>query len=694
MSSLSQSSVQYLKGVGPARKKLFENLGVLSLEDLLYLFPRRYEDRTKMTPLSQLKVGEFQTVTGRVMARGGRQSWYTRKHVYETVIGDDKGRLFAVWFNQPYLERYFQVNQQVILYGKVDVFNNRLQMVSPEYELIDSEEDQRLNMGRIVPIYPLTRGMSQRYLRKIMRACLDRYRDDMEDILPVWLRNKQHLPNIHRSLENIHFPENSEQQLAAQERVSFEEFFLFQLSIIKRRQSIVRKEGIAHAISLELLKQFVQSLPFPLTTAQNRVIREITADMQKPSPMLRLLQGDVGSGKTLVALWGCLAAVRSGYQAAIMAPTEILARQHYMTVKSRLANGSFADLRIGLLVNSMKKNDKDETLTSLKNRKIDILIGTHALLTETVDFACLSFIVIDEQHKFGVQQRALLSAKGRNPDVLVMTATPIPRTLSLTLFGDLDVSVLDELPPGRGQVITRAFTSEQVQEVYAVMRDQVSRGEQCYIVYPIIEESETLDLKAAEKMFARFSRQEFKNFQLGLIHGQMKREESDETMRKFKNKEIQILVATTVLEVGVDVPSANVMVIEHAERFGLSQLHQLRGRIARGGRDGLCLLVADPVTEEARQRIEAILSTRDGFKIAEQDLLIRGPGHYFGRHQHGLNELRFANPVTQVKILEKARHEAEELIHRDPDFQEGPHRLLFEVIKKRYPSYLDFAEAG
>lgn len=694
MRNLNEISVQFLKGVGPARKKLFENLGVRTVEDLLYLFPRRYEDRTKLTPLSQLKVGEYQTVTGKVMARGARQSWYTRKHVYETVIEDGKGRLFAVWFNQPYLDRYFKVGKLVVLFGKVEIYKNRFQMVSPEYELLNTDEDQSLSMGRIVPIYPLTRGMTERYLRKIMRACLDRYRDENHDILPVWLRNKHRLLNIQHSLENIHFPQNAENQVAAQRRISFEEFFLFQISVILRRQSIVRKEGIAHNVTIEDFKEFSQIFPFALTAAQQRVMREIASDMQRPVPMLRLLQGDVGSGKTLVALWGCVVASRNGYQAAIMAPTEILARQHAEKISALLPKGSFCDLKVGLLVNSLPKSQKDATLSAVKKGDIDILVGTHALLSEGVDFKNLSFVVIDEQHKFGVRQRAVFSAKGKNPDVLVMTATPIPRTLSLTLFGDLDVSVLDEMPKGRGKTVTRVFSQEKAEEVYQIVREQVARGEQVYIVYPIIEESEKLDLKAAEVMFDHFTKHEFKNFKLGLIHGQMKKDESDQVMKKFKNNEIQILVATTVLEVGVDVPNANVMVIEHAERFGLAQLHQLRGRIGRGERDALCLLISDPETDEAHQRLQAICSTTDGFKIAEQDLLIRGPGHYFGRHQHGLNELRFANPVTQIDILELARKEAEELIHRDPNCHEPPHQILMAVIRKRYPTYLDFAEAG
>lgn len=699
MTQLSDISVQFIKGVGPARKKLLENLGVSTVEDLFYLFPRRYEDRTTLTPLSQLKEGEQQTVTGRVVARGARQSWYTRKHVYETVIDDGTGRMFAVWFNQPYLDRYFQPGAEVVFYGRVEVYKNRLQMISPEYEIIE-RDDQNLNTGRIVPIYPLTRGMTQRYLRKIIRATLDRYREELYDTLPVAVRNKHRFINIRRSIENIHFPQSAALQDEAQRRISFEEFFLFQLSVIKRRMSIVRCDGIAHAITAETIRQFAALFPFSLTEAQRRVMGEIASDMRNPSPMLRLLQGDVGSGKTLAAMFGCLAAFKNGAQSAFMVPTEILARQHYRNFVKIFSDGG-APLKIALLISGLPKSERDAILTGLKDGTIDLVVGTHAVLGEQVYFKNLSYAVIDEQHKFGVRQRALLSSKGNlsaggtgNPDVLVMTATPIPRTLSLTLFGDLDLSVIDAMPPGRGKIKTRVFKTETAAEVYALVRKAVEAGQQAYVIYPIIEESETLDLKAAEAMFRHFQKNEFKGLSLGLVHGQMKRNESEEIMTKFKNNEIHILVATSVVEVGVDVPNATVMVIEHADRFGLSQLHQLRGRIGRGKENGLCLLIADPVTGEAGARLKAIVATTDGFKIAEKDLEIRGPGQYFGRHQHGLNELRFADPVTQIDILQLARQEATELIQRDPDMTGPQHGILRELIQKRYPDYLNLAMSG
>ena len=694
MRPLKEISVQFIKGVGPAKKKLFEKLGVETIEDLLYFFPRRYEDRTRMIPLSQVKPGDHLSVTGKVMARGSRQSWYTRKHVYEMAIDDGHGRLFVVWFNQPYLDKYFSVGTQVVLYGRVEIYKNRLQMVSPEYEILDKEEDQNLNMGRIVPVYPLTKGFSQRTLRKVVHNCLETYLPELPDVLPVWLRNKHRLPNIRNSLAQIHFPESSELQETAHRRISFEEFFIFQLSVIKRRMSIIRQQGYAHNISFDFVSRFISMFPFSLTGAQQRVVREIAGDLQQPAPMMRLLQGDVGSGKTAVALFGCLAAVVNGTQAAVMAPTEMLARQHYQSITGFLSGGEFNDVPVELLVSGLPKKQREQACRRIREGEAKIVVGTHALLGNDVDFKALSYVVIDEQHKFGVKQRSVLSSKGTSPDVLVMTATPIPRTLSLTLFGDLDVSVLDEMPKNRGRVSTEIFSPENAAAVYQSVREKVRQGEQAYIVYPIVEASEKTDMKAAQTMFEHFQKHDFKGLAVGLVHGQMKRAQSDEVLARFKNNEIHILVATTVLEVGIDVPNASIMVIEHAERFGLAQLHQLRGRVGRGRKDGFCYLIADPGTDDGRSRLEAIRSSTDGFKIAEQDLLIRGPGQYFGRHQHGLNELKFANPVTQIDILELARKEAREVTHHDPDLADPRHASLRGTVQERYPTYLSHVQAG
>ncbi len=693
MKPLSETSIQFVKGVGPARKKLFEQLGVETIEDLFYLFPRRYEDRRHMTPLAEVKPGEWFTVSGSILTKAGRRTWFNKKHVFEAVIQEGSAQLLAVWFNQPYLDHYLQAGKRVVLYGKVDQYKNRLQMLSPEYEVID-EEDQSLSIGRIVPVYPLTRGMSQRYLRKVVKFALDHYRQQLGDLLPLPILAKHRLLHLSQAIGEIHFPENEELQKRAHERVAFEEFFFFQVSVILRRLSVTHKEGIAHRIEPEVIEEFAGAFPFSLTKAQHKVIAEISTDLRQASPMLRLLQGDVGSGKTLVAFFGCIAAWRNGRQSAFMAPTEILARQHFQKLQTYTQQGAFKGLRLELLVGSLKAEEKNAIYQRLKAGQIDVLIGTHALLEEVVSFKNLSYVVIDEQHKFGVRQRAVLSAKGLNPDVLIMTATPIPRTLCLTLYGDLDLSVLDELPPGRGKIRTKQFKEEQIEEVYAQVRKRVQEGSQAYIIYPLIEESEKLDLKAAKERFVHFSKEVFPDLRCGLVHGQLPKKETEKVMDAFKRKDIDILVATTILEVGIDVPNANVMVIEHAERFGLAQLHQLRGRIGRGSVDAYCLLVADPTTSEGQARIKAMLATTDGFKIAEEDLNIRGPGEFFGRHQHGLNELKIANPVTQIHVLELARAEAVALTRQDPTLKSAGHQLIRKIIKARYPTYLKHVEAG
>ena len=691
--NLSDISIQFLKGVGPSKAKLLNHLGIHTVEDLLYLFPMRYEDRSHFTPIAKLKPGMWQTINGKVLIEGSRKSWFSRKHVVEIAIEDETGRIVCVWFNQPYLGKLFKIGQEVVLYGKVDVFKNRLQVISPVFEFI-SGEDESLNMGRIVPVYPSTKGVSQKYLRKIIDTALKTYSKDLKDIIPSPILKRCQLKGIATGINQIHFPSNGDEQQAAISRVAFEEFFLFQVCVILRRLSIVEKQGFAHRIENSLIDRYVQCFSFVLTAPQRRSMEEITTDMKKARPMLRLLQGDVGCGKTVVAFLGCLAAVENHKQAAIMAPTEILATQHYENFKRIFAQGPFAKVRLGLLTNRMTKKQKDVLYQQIKAKEVDIVVGTHALLQEGVEFADLSFVVIDEQHKFGVNQRALLSAKGVNPDVLIMTATPIPRSLCLTLYGDLDLSVIDQLPPGRGKISTYHFAVEKTPGVYERVRQWVLKGTQAYIIYPLVEESEKLDLKAAKESFDHFVKFEFKGLRLALVHGQMDRTEVDEIMQKFKKHEIDILVATSILEVGIDVPNANVMVIEHAERFGLSQLHQLRGRIGRSQKDAVCLLISDPTTEEAKTRLESIVKTTDGFKIAQSDLEIRGPGHYFGRHQHGLNELRVANPVTQLDLLEKARQEAANLLKEDPALQQSTNVVIKQVIKKRYPQYLDMILAG
>ncbi len=688
---LSQYSVQYLKGVGPARAKLFENLGVRTVEDLLYFFPRRYEDRSKLTPIDQLKPGEVYTISGEILDKDGRRTFYNKKHVFEAEVGDDQSRVHCVWFNQPYLDNYLHVGEKVVLHGRVDMFKGRLQLISPEYEII-SKEDETLSMGRIVPIYPLTKGMGQRYLRKLVAGALEHRAKDIVDVIPSIVLERQHLRPIAQSIAQLHFPDNEAAQEQANTRISFEEFFFFQICVILRRMNMAQKKGFAHKIPPGVDARFVQLFSFALTSAQKKVMAEIRGDMENKRPMLRLLQGDVGCGKTVVALFGCLLSFLNGKQSAIMAPTEILAEQHFRTLIKHFGRSSFGKMRVALLNSALKKKDRDALYEAIAKGEVDVVVGTHALIEEGVKFKALSYVVVDEQHKFGVKQRALLSSKGQNPDVLVMTATPIPRTLCLTLYGDLDVSIIDEKPKGRGAIKTYHFVGEQADGVYKRVAEWVSKGTQAYIVYPIIEESEALDLKAATDMYAHFQKNEFKKLRVGLIHGRLPREEARQVMDKFQKHELDILVTTTVLEVGIDVPNANVMVIEHAERFGLSQLHQLRGRIGRSEKSAICILLGDPQTEDGKKRVDALIKTTNGFKIAEQDLEIRGPGQYFGRHQHGLNELKVVNPLTQLHVLEAARKEAIVIVKEDPLLKAYP--IVRDTIHKRYPEYLERVLAG
>ena len=677
------TSIRYLKGIGPKREKSFNQAAICTIEDLLYYFPRRYEDRRNFSPISKLEEGQTQTIRAQILVSGEHRSFRRRKFsITEVVVADESGKISSVWFNQPYLKNYFKVGTNLILYGKVERYGNRLQMSAPEFEIISEGEGESLSMGRVVPIYSLPAGIGQRSLRQTIKAALDEYLPALNDFLPFDLRTKGKLLNLAKSILNIHFPETIELQQEAYRRLSFEEFFLFQLPLAIRKLKKKEKRGIAHKTDGSLVRDFVQSLAFKLTSAQQRVVDEIRQDMLKPQVMQRLLQGDVGSGKTVVATIASLMAIQGGYQVALMVPTEILAKQHYDKIQSQVRT-----IKIALLASSLKKEEKEKIYKELKSGKIDLLIGTHALLEESVQFKNLGLVVIDEQHKFGVGQRALLPEKGANPDVLIMTATPIPRTLAITLYADLDISVINELPPGRKPIDTKSIGEAQRDWLYSFLKEKISHKQQGYIIYPVIEESFALDLEGAKNMYAQLKEGLFKDFNLGLIHGRLKDQEQQKIMSEFKSGRIQILVATTILEVGIDVPNATVMVIEHAERFGLSQLHQLRGRIGRGSEESFCVLVSTNRTKEAAARLEAMVKYRDGFAIAEQDLKIRGPGEFFGSRQHGLTELRIGNPLTQMQLLKKAKEEAVKLVEKDPYLASRQNLILKEKLLQRFPEY-------
>ncbi|MFA7271876.1 MAG: ATP-dependent DNA helicase RecG, partial [Candidatus Omnitrophota bacterium] len=632
----------------------------------------------------------------KVLALGQHDSWRLpagrqgrrRFNITEVAVGDNTGKVSCVWFNQPYLANYFKPGTEVILYGKVELYGVKLQMSNPEFEVLADEADARLSAGGLVPVYSLPAGFSQRSLRRLIKNALDKYLPRIKECLPYDIRKRNNLLNLARALINIHFPENPELQKEAYRRLSFEEFFLFQLPIILRKLKRKDKIGIAHKAEGELLKDYISRLPFQFTASQKKVIEEIKLDMASSSPMQRLLQGDVGSGKTVVAICASLMAIQGGYQVAFMAPTEILARQHYEKVKAE------KKLNIKLLTSSLDKKEKEKIYRGIKEGKIDLVIGTHALLEEGVRFRKLGLVIIDEQHKFGVSQRALLSAKGANPDILIMTATPIPRTLAITLYGDLDASIINELPPDRLTVKTLLFEQSRKAEAYRLARQELKAGRQAYIIYPVIEESYALDIAGAKKMFSELKTGEFKDFKLGLIHGKLKQEEQDRVMLVFKSNKIDMLVSTTVLEVGIDIPNATCMIIEYAERFGLSQLHQLRGRVGRGSAESICLLISDGGTIQASGRLAAMIKYSDGFKIAEEDLKIRGPGEFFGRAQHGLSELKIADPLAQMQLLKRAREEVVKLLNLDERLENRQNILLKEKLAQRFPDYEKFMIAA
>jgi len=683
MNSPQHVSIQFLKGIGPKKVKVFNSLGIKTILDLFYYFPKRYEDRSNFVKVSGLKEGNLYTVKVQVLALGQHNSWRRRSfNITEVEVADATGRVSCVWFNQPYIKEYFKPGSEVILYGKVERYGGKLQITNPEFEFIADDSEDALSVGRIVPIYSLPERMGQRSFRKLIKTALDEYLPKLNDCLPYDVRSRNDLENLPRSLINIHFPESLGLREKAYQRLAFEEFLLFQVPLILRKLKREYKKGIAHKVDEGILNSFIAGLPFKLTESQKKVLQEIKADMVSRKPMQRLLQGDVGSGKTIVATIAAVMASVGGYQAAFMAPTEILARQHFEKIRFQLKNS-----RVALLTGSLTEKERAGILSQLKEGRIDLLIGTHALLEGGVKFKNLGLVVIDEQHKFGVSQRALLPHKGINPDVLIMTATPIPRTLAITLYGDLDISVINELPPGRAGCKTMLFKGEQRCKAYAIAIEELRRGNQVYIIYPVIEESSALDLSGAKKMYAELKSGAFKEFKLGLVHGKLKQEEQDKVMSAFKNKKTDLLVSTTVLEVGIDIPSATCMIIENAERFGLSQLHQLRGRVGRGSDLAYCMLISDSDSQDAAFRLSAMVKYSDGFRISEVDLKIRGPGEFFGRQQHGLSELKIGDPLSQMQLLKRARDEAVKLLKLDPALMEKQNHLLREMLLIKFPEY-------
>jgi ATP-dependent DNA helicase RecG len=665
------TEVRMLKGVGPQRAELLAQRGIRTLLDLLNYLPFRYEDRIRFSQIKEVQPGNVYTLRAKVLSGQAIRGMYGgRDAIYHLLVQDDTGSLPCKFFHGGYLENRLKPGQSLILHGKVEADKlrpARREMVNPHMEILSTEELDSTEVGRIVPIYEAIGTFGSRQIRRAMYAAVQLLPHDLPDILPTTLRAKLQLPSRRDALIQTHFPPPDADTEAlntfrspAQQRLIFDELFGYQLSIALERQATRRANAIPFRVREDGIRAALKKvLPFKPTAAQKRALAEIAADLEKPFPMNRLLQGDVGSGKTIVALQAAVIAIENGTQAALMAPTEILAVQHFLGARRLLGPAGY---QVELLISGMKFTEKSAALERLRTGASQLAVGTHALIEDQVHFARLGFVAIDEQHRFGVLQRKRLmdkaAAHGHAPHVLVLTATPIPRTLSLTLYGDLDVSILNELPPGRTPIVTRLTTPQHLPGVWESVRREVAAGQQAYIVYPVIEESKC-ELKAAIDEFHHLSREVFPKLKLGLLHGRLSSDEKEDVMQRFRKNEINILVATTVVEVGVDVPNATAMIIEHADRFGLSQLHQLRGRIGRGAKKSHCILVAPPrTTEIAAARLDTMVRTNDGFEIAETDLLLRGPGDFFGTRQSGDMGFHIANPLRDKELLEVARREA------------------------------------
>jgi len=699
------TAVRMLKGVGPQRAELLAKRGIHTVEELLTYLPFRYEDRIRFSTIREIQPNGTYTVRARVMSGQAVRSRRGRDTIFHLLVQDSEGGVLACkFFHGGYLEGRLKPGQWLVLHGKAEMDRlrpARLEMINPQIEMLGAEETDSSEVGRIVPIYVAIERFSSRAIRRAMYAAVQLLDPAMPEPLLESLRARLGYPPRHHALLVAHFPEPQESLEAlnafaspAQQRLIFEEFFLFQLSLALERKAVRRENAIAFRVREDQIRQALKRiLPFKPTTAQKRVLAEIAADLEKPAPMNRLLQGDVGSGKTIVALEAAVIAIENGCQVALMAPTEILAVQHFLSARHVLAPGGY---RAELLVSGMKLADKTAALERIRSGQAQLVIGTHALIEDNIEFLRLGFVAIDEQHRFGVLQRKRLMDKaashGHAPHVLVLTATPIPRTLSLTLYGDLDISILDELPPGRTAIETHLTTEAHLSGVWGSLRREVQAGRQAYIIYPVIEESR-LELKAAIDEYQRLSQEVFPNLRVGLLHGRLSNEEKDAVMQRFRNNEVQVLVATTVVEVGVDVPNATIMVIEHAERFGLAQLHQLRGRIGRSAAKSHCVLVAPArMTDDARSRLETLVRTANGFEIAEADLRLRGPGEFFGTRQSGVVGFQIANPLRDRQLLELARREAWALAE-DPAQSAELQRVL-EILPGQWQRRYHLARVG
>jgi ATP-dependent DNA helicase RecG len=676
------SSVRELHGVSDTYAGRLARLGVTTIEDLLYLFPHRYDDYSALKTIDKLEYGEEVTIIGTVRETRERAS-KRGQSIFSSVISDGTGRVEATWFNQPFLAKRLKPGRQIVISGKVDEYLGRLTFSSPTWEPMDEE---LVHTGRLVPVHPLTKGITARWLRRLIKRTTDYWALRLPDHLPVAMRERRGLLDLESAVQQIHFPDSPRMLEQARRRLALDELLMIQLGVLAQRREWQERSGQPVQIDGALLRTFIESLPFALTAAQERALSEILDDLQQPRPMSRLLQGDVGSGKTVVAAAALLITAASGKQAVLMAPTEILAEQHYASLERLwgelwLPGMTRMSSHLHLLTGSVSQSDRAKIYDEIASGTARIVIGTHALIQEGLSYDNLGLVVIDEQHRFGVTQRASLRQKGHNPHVLVMTATPIPRTLALTIYGDLDISTIDELPPGRKEIVTKWMAPAERERAYAFLRARVLESQQAFIVCPLIEESESIEAKAAVDEHRRLQEEVFPDLRLGLLHGRMTAEQKEAVMREFYDGKLHILVCTPVVEVGIDVPNATVMLIEGADRFGLAQLHQFRGRVGRGEEQSYCLLLADSPSDAGVQRLKIIESTQDGFKLADEDLAMRGPGQFFGTRQSGLPDLKVAR-LSDVRVLEEARAVAREIWEADPGLQLPHNRLLATRVNK------------
>ena len=678
--------VKYVKGVGPNRVKLLNKLGIFTLKDLITYYPRGYEDRSNPKSIEECVNGEIALVEAVAVSNFLNTRINGGRTMQKLTVEDESGKMTITWFNQPYLRSKFKMGKKYRFYGKIESQYGKVEMLSPVFDEIENTN----NTGKIIPIYPLTFSLTQNTLRKIIETGLEKVRAEggLTETLPEYILKEYNLEDVNKANYEIHFPDNFDEFKKARKRLVFEELLSVQLALLQlKTNNLTDKKGIQFSKDVKM-SDVINKLPFQLTKAQLKVLQEIDDNMESDKSMNRLLQGDVGSGKTVVAMIAAYKTAKSGYQAAILAPTAILATQHMGNFQKTL--NQFG-IKCELLISGIAKKKKEEILERLKNGDIDILIGTHAMLEENVEFKNLGLVVTDEQHRFGVKQRTKIAEKGKNPDVLVMSATPIPRTLALILYGDLDISIIDELPPNRKQIETYAVTSRMDERINNFVKKQVADGRQAYIVCPLVEESEEEDndLKAVETLYEKCKNETFSNYRVEYIYGKMRPKEKDEIMERFKNKEIDILISTTVIEVGVDVPNANIMVIENAERFGLAQLHQLRGRVGRGEYKSYCILKYKGKGQNTKERMKIMCETNDGFLISQKDLELRGSGDFFGTMQHGIPDFKIANLFTDMDILKLAQEVAIKIVNDDPKLEKEQNKLLKDLVKDKFTDRIE-----